>query len=44
MHDEWRIVDLFTSDDLAPRLTEFALRDGTPGTIAEWKERWPMTF
>jgi hypothetical protein len=35
--DEWRIVDLLTSDDLAPRPPEFALRAATPGTIAEWK-------
>ena len=32
-----RVVDLFTSDELAPRPTEFALRNGMPGTIAGWK-------
>lgn len=37
LHDEWRIVDLLTSDDLAPRPIEFALRHGTPGTIDGWK-------
>lgn len=37
LHDEWRIVDLLTSDELAPRPIEFALRHGTPDTIAGWK-------
>jgi hypothetical protein len=37
LHDEWRIVDLFAADELAPRPPEFALRNGTPGTIAGWK-------
>ena len=37
LHDEWRIVDLFTSDELVPRPTEFAIRSETPGTVAGWK-------
>src|SRR5262245_9152211 len=37
LRDEWRIVDLFTSDQLAPRPPEFALRNGRPDTIAGWK-------
>jgi hypothetical protein len=37
LQDEWRILDLFTSDEFAPRPAEFALRNGTPGTIAGWK-------
>lgn len=37
LQGEWRIVDLLSPDDLAPRPTEFALRNGTPGTIAGWK-------
>src|SRR5262245_49474608 len=37
LQDEWRGVDLFTSDELAPRPPEFALRNGTPETIAAWK-------
>lgn len=35
--DAWRIADLLTSDELAPRPAEFAIRDGTPATIAGWK-------
>jgi hypothetical protein len=37
LQDEWRIFDLFTSEEFAPRPAEFALRNGTPGTIAGWK-------
>jgi hypothetical protein len=37
LQDEWRVEDLFTSDELVPRSTEFLLRNGTPGTIAGWK-------
>jgi hypothetical protein len=37
VEDEWRIVDLFTSDELSPRPPEFAIRSGTPDTIAGWK-------
>jgi hypothetical protein len=36
LQDDRRIVDLFTAA-FAPRPTEFALRDGTPGTVAGWK-------
>src|SRR5262245_380377 len=37
LQDSWRIADLFTSDELAPRPPEFALRSGAPGTIVAWK-------
>ena len=37
LQDEWRIFDLFTSEEFAPGPTEFALRNGAPGTIAGWK-------
>src|ERR671910_25933 len=37
LQDEWRIIDLISSDELVPKLPEFVRRNGGPNTIAGWK-------
>jgi hypothetical protein len=37
LQNEWRIVDLISSDELVPKPPEFVLRNGRPDTIAGWK-------
>src|SRR5918994_1877085 len=37
LQDEWRIIDLISSDELVPKLPELVRRNGGPNTIAGWK-------
>src|ERR687897_2861181 len=37
LQDEWRIIDLISSDEVVPKLPELVRRNGGPNTIAGWK-------